>query len=131
MLSDNISRCAGRQPMTGRTPIEVEPIARVLPMLSVPHLDREFDYLVSEEQSDDAQPGVRVRLRFHGRLVDGFILERRTKTDHVGKLAWLDRGVSAEAGLTPESRRLVDAVAARYAGTRTDVLRLAVPPRHA
>ena len=100
-------------------------------MLSVPHLDREFDYLVSEEQSDDAQPGVRVRLRFHGRLVDGFILERRTDTDHVGKLAWLDRVVSAETVLTPEIRRLVDAVAARYAGTRADVLRLAVPPRHA
>ena len=108
-----------------------EPIARVLPMLSVPHLDREFDYLVSAEQSDDAQPGVRVRLRFHGRLVDGFILERRTDTDHVGKLAWLERVVSAEAVLTPEIRRLVDAVAARYAGTRADVLRLAVPPRHA
>ena len=108
-----------------------EPIARVLPMLSVPHLDREFDYLVAAEQSDDAQPGVRVRLRFHGRLVDGFILERRTDTDHVGKLAWLDRVVSAEAVLTPEIRRLVDAVAARYAGTRADVLRLAVPPRHA
>ena len=28
-------------------------------------------------------------------------------------------------------RRLVDAVAARYAGTRPDVLRLAIPPRHA
>ena len=116
--------------MTTRTrqPAAFEPIARVLPMLSVPHLDREFDYLVSAEQSDDAQPGVRVRLRFHGRLVDGFILERRTETDHVGKLAWLDRVVSAEAVLTPEIRRLVDAVAARYAGTRADVLRLAVPP---
>jgi len=102
-----------------------------LPMLSVPHLDRDFDYLVSAEQSDDAQPGVRVRLRFHGRLVDGFILERRTETDHAGKLAWLDRVVSAEAVLTPEIRRLVDAVASRYAGTRADVLRLAVPPRHA
>jgi primosomal protein N' (replication factor Y) len=114
-----------------RQPAAFEPIARVLPMLSVPHLDREFDYLVSAEQSDDAQPGVRVRLRFHGRLVDGFILERRTETDHVGKLAWLDRVVSAESVLTPEIRRLVDAVAARYAGTRADVLRLAVPPRHA
>jgi primosomal protein N' (replication factor Y) len=114
-----------------RQAAEFEPIARVLPMLSVPHLDREFDYLVSQEQSDDAQPGVRVRLRFHGRLVDGFILERRTETDHVGKLAWLDRVVSPEAVLTPEIRRLVDAVAARYAGTRADVLRLAVPPRHA
>jgi primosomal protein N' (replication factor Y) (superfamily II helicase) len=100
-------------------------------MLSVPHLDRDFDYLVAADQSDDAQPGVRVRIRFHGRLVDGFILERRTDTDHVGTLAWLDRVVSAEVVLTPEIRRLVDAVAARYGGTRADVLRLAVPPRHA
>jgi primosomal protein N' (replication factor Y) (superfamily II helicase) len=114
-----------------RTPVEVEPIARVLPMLSVPHLDREFDYLVSAEQSDDAQPGVRVRVRFHGRLVDGFILERRNDTDHTGKLGWLDRVVSAEPVLTAEIRRLVDAVAAHYAGTRPDVLRLAVPARHA
>lgn len=110
---------------------EVEPIARVLPMLSVPHLDRDFDYLVSPEQSDDAQPGVRVRVRFHGRLVDGFVLERRNDTDHQGKLGWLDRVVSAEPVLTPEIRRLAEAVAARYAGTRPDVLRLAVPPRHA
>ncbi|HTQ19917.1 primosomal protein N' [Mycobacterium sp.] len=117
--------------MTGRTPIEVEPIARVLPMLSVPHLDREFDYLVSAEQSDDAQPGVRVRVRFHGRLVDGFVLERRNDTDHTGRLGWLDRVVSPEPVLTAEIRRLADAVAARYAGTRPDVLRLAVPPRHA
>jgi primosomal protein N' (replication factor Y) len=100
-------------------------------MLTVPHLDREFDYLVSAEQSDDAQPGVRVRVRFHGRLVDAFVLERRSDTDHVGKLGLLDRVVSAEPVLTGEVRRLVDAVAARYAGTRADVLRLAVPPRHA
>src|SRR5690349_4711906 len=110
---------------------EHEPIARVLPMLSVPHLDRDFDYLVAAEQSDDAQPGVRVRVRFNGRLVDSFILERRSETDHVGKLGWLDRVVSPERVLTPEVRRLVDAVAARYAGTRADVLRLAIPPRHA
>ncbi len=116
---------------SARTPVEVEPIARVLPMLSVPHLDREFDYLVSAEQSDDAQPGVRVRVRFHGRLVDGFVLERRNDTDHTGKLGWLDRVVSAEPVLTPEIRRLADAVAAHYAGTRPDVLRLAVPARHA
>ena len=116
---------------TTRQAAEHEPIARVLPMLSVPHLDREFDYLVSADQSDDAQPGVRVRVRFHGRLVDAFVLERRSDTDHVGKLGWLDRVVSAERVLTPDVRRLVDAVAARYAGTRADVLRLAVPPRHA
>lgn len=114
-----------------RRAAEHEPIARVLPMLSVPHLDREFDYLVSADQSDDAQPGVRVRVRFHGRLVDAFILERRSDTDHSGKLGWLDRVVSAEPVLTTDIRRLTDAVAARYVGTRADVLRLAIPPRHA
>lgn len=114
-----------------RRAAEHEPIARVLPLLTVPHLDREFDYLVSEEQSDDAQPGVRARVRFNGRLVDAYLLERRSDTDHTGKLGWLDRVVSPEPVLTPEVRRLVDAVAARYAGTRADVLRLAVPPRHA
>src|SRR5690349_10182675 len=92
---------------------EVEPIARVLPMLTVPHLDRDFDYLVSPEQSDDAQPGVRVRVRFHGRLIDGFVLERRNDTDHQGRLGWLDRVVSPVPVLTPEIRRLVEAVAAR------------------
>ncbi|PBJ43992.1 primosome assembly protein PriA, partial [Mycobacterium avium subsp. hominissuis] len=66
-----------------------------------------------------------------GRLVDGFLLERRHDTDHQGKLGWLDRVVSPEPVLTAEIRRLVDAVAARYAGTRPDVLRLAVPARHA
>ncbi|KUI33793.1 primosomal protein N' [Mycobacterium sp. GA-2829] len=114
-----------------RQPAEHEPIARVLPMLTVPHLDREFDYLVPAECSDDAQPGVRVRVRFHGRLVDAFLLERRSETDHPGQLGYLDRVVSPEQVLTPEVRRLVDAVAARYSGTRPDVLRLAVPPRHA
>lgn len=114
-----------------RQPAEVEPIARVLPMLSVPHLDREFDYLVSAEQSEDARPGVRVRVRFHGRLVDGFVLERRNDTDHTGKLGWLDRIVSPEPVLTNEIRCLAEAVALRYAGTRADVLRLAVPARHA
>ena len=116
---------------SGRRAADHEPIARVLPVLSVPHLDREFDYLVPAAQSDDAQPGVRVRVRFHGRLVDAFVLERRSDTDHVGQLGWLDRVISAEPVLTPDVRRLVDAVAARYAGTRPDVLRLAIPPRHA
>ncbi|CAN5405866.1 primosomal protein N' [soil metagenome] len=116
---------------TLRHAAEHEPIARVLPLLTVPHLDREFDYLVAADQSDDAQPGVRVRVRFHGRLIDAFVLERRSDTDHDGKLGWLDRVISPEPVLTPDVRRLADAVAARYAGTRADVLRLAIPPRHA
>lgn len=119
--------------MAGVTPVAATdlPIARILPMLPLPHLDREFDYLVPEDVSDDAQPGVRVRVRFAGRLVDGFVLARLAETDHPGRLGWLDRVVSAERVLTPEIAELVSAVADRYAGTRADVLRLAVPARHA
>ena len=48
-----------------------------------------------------------------------------------GRLAPLRRVVSAEPVLAPEIAALSADVARRYAGTRADVLRLAVPPRHA
>lgn len=107
------------------------PVARVLPLLPLPHLDRDFDYLVPAAEDAAAQPGVRVRVRFSGRLVDGLLLERLEASDHAGRLGWLEKVVSPEQVLTPQVRALVAAVAARYAGTRSDVLRLAVPPRHA
>ncbi|MGC5161581.1 primosomal protein N' [Rhodococcus sp. DT1] len=110
---------------------EVDPVGRVLPLLSVPHLDREFDYLIPHHLDADARPGARVRVRFAGRLVDGFLLSRTATSEHPGKLGALDRVVSAEPVLTPEIAALADEVATRYAGTRADVLRLAVPPRHA
>ncbi|PWV80923.1 replication restart DNA helicase PriA [Nocardia neocaledoniensis] len=103
----------------------------MLPLLSPAHLDRDFDYLVPPELDEIAQPGVRVRVRFAGRLVDGYLLERLPRTDHTGKMMTLERVVSAERVLTPEILRLATTVAARYAGTRADVLRLAIPPRHA
>ncbi|MET9486289.1 primosomal protein N' [Nocardia sp. NPDC006630] len=117
--------------MTHTGPAAGRPIARVLPLLEPAHLDRDFDYLVPPELDEIAQPGVRVRVRFSGRLIDGYILERLEKSDHTGRLVRLDRVVSSERVLTPEILRLVTAVAARYAGTRADVLRLAIPPRHA
>ncbi|WP_186290614.1 primosomal protein N' [Gordonia zhaorongruii] len=107
------------------------PVARVLPMLGLAHLDRPFDYLVDEKFDAVAQPGVRVRIRFAGRLVDGFLLERLGASDHGGRLAWLERVVSPEVVLTEELASLCRAVADRYAGTMPDVLRLAIPPRHA
>ncbi|MFL1593456.1 primosomal protein N' [Rhodococcus ruber] len=116
---------------TDRTAAETDPVARILPLLPLPHLDREFDYLIPREFDAEARPGVRVRVRFAGRLVDGFVLSRAATSEHTGRLGWLDRVVSPEVVLTPEIAALADAVAARYAGTRADVLRLAVPPRHA
>ena len=76
-------------------------------------------------------PGVRVKVRFAGQDVDGFVVERRADTDHTGRLTPLRRLVSTEPVLTPAVAALTEDVARRYAGTRSDVLRLAVPPRHA
>lgn len=106
-------------------------MARVAVDVPLPHLDRAFDYVVPEPMSAAAQPGVRVRVRFAGQDVDGWVLERSDGTEHAGRLAPLRRVVSAEPALTPQVLALARAVADRYAGTLGDVLRLAVPPRHA
>ena len=107
---------------------ELLPVARVALLTPVPHLDREFDYEVPEKLAATAQPGVRVRVRLAGRLVDGFILERvQTSQRELQPLS----SVHGPAVLTPEVADLCRAVADRYAGTLADVLRFAVPPRHA
>jgi primosomal protein N' (replication factor Y) (superfamily II helicase) len=107
------------------------PVARVAVDISLPHLDRAFDYLVPAALAATAVPGCQVRVRFAGQLTGGFLLERRAGSDHQGKLGYLERVVSAEPVLTPEIAGLARAVADRYGGTMADVLRLAVPPRHA
>jgi primosomal protein N' (replication factor Y) len=112
-------------------PAETDPIARVAVDIPLAHLDRPFDYKVPSKLADAARPGTRVRVRFAGQHLDGFILERATDSEHTGQLAYLERVVSPEAVLTPEIAGLARAVADRYAGTFADVLRLAVPPRHA
>ncbi|MFT4126030.1 MAG: primosomal protein N' [Gordonia sp. (in: high G+C Gram-positive bacteria)] len=100
-------------------------------MLGLAHLDRPFDYLIDSDQDAIAVSGVRVRVRFAGRLVDGYLLDRVDASDHEGRLGWIDRIVSAEPVLTAPIAQVCRAVADRYAGTMSDVLRLAVPPRHA
>ncbi|MEV4200108.1 primosomal protein N' [Micromonospora globbae] len=95
------------------------------------HLDRPFDYLVPAELDAQAVPGARVKVRFAGQLVDGWLLERADDSGHTGRLAYLEKVVSPEPVLSPEVARLARAVADRYAGSLADVLRLAVPPRHA
>ena len=107
------------------------PVARVAVDISLAHLDRPFDYLVPASLDEAAVPGCRVRVRFAGQLVDGYLLERIQTSEHQGKLARLERVTSPEPVLTPEIFDLARMVADRYAGTLADVLRLAIPPRHA
>jgi primosomal protein N' (replication factor Y) (superfamily II helicase) len=111
-------------------PAPEQPVARVLVDVPLAHLDRPFDYLVPSKMHDQVAAGSRVKVRFAGQDVDGFVLERVDASDHEGRLAPLRRAVSPEPVLAPAVARLSAAVAARYAGTRSDVLRLAVPARH-
>ena len=107
------------------------PVARVLADTGLAHLDRPFDYVVPAALDEAAQPGVRVRVRFAGRLVDGYLLNRVAESDHVGKLSRLERVISPEPVLTPQIAQLARQVADRYGGVMSDVLRMAVPPRSA
>src|SRR5262249_47115365 len=125
------ARGARRKDPPTLRPAPDAPVARVAVDIPLAHLDRPFDYLVPERLATDAMPGVRVRVRFAGKLTDGFILERAQAPEPGGQLGWLDRVVPPERVLTPQIAGLARAVADRYAGTLADVLRLAVPPRHA
>ncbi|MER6995762.1 primosomal protein N' [Streptomyces sp. NPDC000410] len=119
------------------------PVAKILVNKGVLHLDQTWDYAVPEQLDEQAQPGVRVRVRFGagdrnvrdgrregGGLIDGFVIERVAETDYHGPLAALAQVVSPERVLSPQMLALTRAVANRYAGSLADVLQLAIPPRH-
>jgi primosomal protein N' (replication factor Y) len=120
-----------RKPVSDQPIAEIAPVAQVLVDLPLAHLDRPFDYLVPEAMAELAVPGSRVRVNFAGRDVDAFVLSRGEASDQSRSLRPLRRVVSAEPVLTPEVAELVADVAARWVGTRSDVLRLAIPPRRA
>jgi primosomal protein N' (replication factor Y) len=106
------------------------PVARVRVDLPIRHLDRDFDYLVPEQWSDLAVPGARVRVRFSGRLRDAYVLARSDTAD-VDKPRPIERVVDAIPPLTDETLDLVRQTANRYVGSFWDVVRAAVPARHA
>ncbi len=126
-----VARAARARVAGARVAAGLLPVARVLVDVPLAHLDRPYDYLVAEQDAATALPGARVRVRFAGRLVGGYVVERLAESDHEGRLGFVERVVSAEPVLSGEVAQLVRGVADRYAGSAADVLRLAVPPRHA
>ncbi|WP_425452089.1 primosomal protein N' [Arthrobacter silvisoli] len=113
----------------GPEPAAVDPVAAVLIESPLPHLDRPFDYSVPAKLADSALPGVRVKVRFNGQELSGYILERKAGAPGGPALVPLLKVVSAVPVLGPSLLALASAVAARYAGTLSDVLRTAIPPR--
>ena len=108
-----------------------QPVARVHIEMPQPHMDRVFDYLVPAKLDDEARVGARVMVDVGQRQVAGFIIERDSRTETGGKLRPLRRVVSPMQVLTPEIYELCQRIAARQASSVSDVLRLAVPQRHA
>jgi primosomal protein N' (replication factor Y) len=106
-------------------------IARVLVEVPLPHLDRPFDYVVPPALLEQVTVGARVKVRFAGRRVGGYVLDLLDHSEHEGRLQPLAAVVSGEPVLDPAIASLARAVADRYAGTVADVLRLAIPRRHA
>ncbi len=141
-MSSTGSSTAGGQPSRTRSRVanapkppeplaDVDPVAEVVVDVGLAHLDRPFEYAVPASMGGSAQPGVRVRVRFAGQDVEGFVVARRAVAQHSGRLAPLRRVVSPEPVLDPALLDLCRTVADHWAGTLPDVLRLAVPRRHA
>ncbi|MGP5413196.1 primosomal protein N' [Brachybacterium paraconglomeratum] len=106
------------------------PVASVRLVGVLPHLDRPFEYAVTPDTAA-AGPGMRVRVRFSGKDTEGIVLERRAEPTTDRALAPLHRLVSDDVVVPPAMMRVCEDVAERSAGTVGDVLRLALPPRHA
>jgi primosomal protein N' (replication factor Y) len=121
-----MSPAADRDPRTGSGPV-----VQVRIDSAVPHLDRPFDYLVPTGFAEQVDIGSRVRVRFSGRLVNAIVVGRSEASDHAGELRTIERVLGPEPVLTDQTLTLVQAVAERWAGTFSDVVRSAVPPRHA
>lgn len=106
------------------------PIAHVMLDVQASHLGRTFDYLISQDQDESAQPGAFVRVRFGAQKLTGVIWSRSSHTDtpHTA-LRFLERVFPSDVLLSKSLRDDIDAIAKAYGGTSSNILRLAVPQR--
>lgn len=106
------------------------PFAQVVIDVQAAHLGQTFDYLVEESQSDRAQPGALVRVRFGGRLLNGIIWNRSdTSTAPRSSLRFLERVMGSSILVPAQMRQDISDIADFFGGTRANIIRLAVPPR--
>lgn len=106
-----------------------DPVAQVLLESAVPHLDRFFDYAVAQDQDAAVVPGCRVKVRFSGRDMAGYVVNRTQQAATGARLQLIHKVVSSVPVVAPEVFTLAEQVAQRGAGSTADVLRAAVPPR--
>ena len=107
------------------------PVAQVVLESSLAHLDRVFDYAVPRDLDARARVGVRVKVPFAGRAHTGYLVARIPVSTRSASLLALTQVISEQPVLALEILQLARALAERLAGTVSDVLRVAVPPRAA
>lgn len=105
------------------------PVARVLADVPFSFPDLSYDYLVPDKLDEQARVGTRVRVPFGRGRVTAVILERRATTD-AARLRPIEKVLGIPV-LTEEIAALIEELARDHICSRHDVLRMAVPPRHA
>ena len=112
------------------TPAEQHPIAQVVLDVQALHLGQTFDYFIDEKDSEAAQPGVLLRVRFGGQRVSGVIWARTDTSDTPrSSIRYIERVLSPDVLVPASMREDIGLVAKAYGGTRANILRFAVPPR--
>lgn len=108
-----------------------DPIARVIPDLSVFHLASGLDYTIPARLQSKVHPGCLVSVKIAGKLVHGWVRDIREAEPTQQSLRAISRVLSPHALVSEHSFSLADQVARRYAGNLSAVLRQAIPPRRA
>ena len=106
-------------------------IAHVVVSSGLAHLDRPFDYLIPDDLVGRIQVGARVRVKLAGRLCDGVVMVVDHEQEPGVKLSPVVKLISEQVVSTPNQLRLARKVADHWAGTLDEVLRWAIPTRHA
>lgn len=121
---------SNRRTSQSNKPIRPLSFAKVVLETSVPHLDREFDYQIPENLTGTIRIGTRVLVPFGRQRLNGWVVELFSKSNFQNKIAAIIKPIGSISTLKPQILDLAQFTATHFAGTVSDVLRFAIPPRH-
>lgn len=110
---------------------EAQELARVLVDIDLPHLDHPLEYTVPDALLDTAQVGHSVQVPLAGRTYSGWIVERVRELPASATTRPLKSVTSRLPVLTEDVARAARRIADRHVATMSQVLSVAIPPRHA
>ncbi len=108
------------------THLETGKYAEILLNLPARPLDRPFHYSIPPELAQEAVPGVRVRVPFSGRTIEGILL-RRLESAEVENVKGIMDVLDKEPLLSPAMMDLAMWMAEHYLCTRAEALRCVLP----